>query len=200
MHCVLGKLPTTNPFASACVRPGALPFVFPAGVDATVLVDRLRANAWRGQIIGPHGTGKSTLLHALAPAIAAAGRNVHWLRPPGCLVVSEETTQKFDRNAPTLLVIDGFEQFSPWSRWWRKFGAQRDNAGLLVTAHCDMGLPMLYETQVDEALAQRLVATLVDGQTNLIDPRDVAQALREHQGNLRDALFALYDVYERRKS
>src|SRR5437016_5663581 len=67
---------TTNPFSTRFVRPGALPFRFSAGQTAASLVARLHELHWRAQIVGPHGTGKSTLLAALLPEIEAAGQQV----------------------------------------------------------------------------------------------------------------------------
>ena len=63
-----------NPFATRHVRPGAIPYCFPAGVDARQLVERLAAAGWRGQIVGPHGSGKSTLLATLLRTIEQGGR------------------------------------------------------------------------------------------------------------------------------
>jgi hypothetical protein len=70
---------------------------------------------------------------------------------------------------------------------------------LLVTAHRDRGLPTLTTTTVDDALAQRVVNELLQGDARVIAPGDVTQALHAHGGNLRDALFALYDIYEHRR-
>ncbi len=68
----------SNPFSSRFVRPGQVAFQFPPGVDAIGLVARLRSFRWRAQIVGPHGTGKSTLLHALLPTLREQGRDIVW--------------------------------------------------------------------------------------------------------------------------
>ena len=70
------NLDRTNPFCAARLRPGTIDFVFEQGKSLQQLVDVLEANAWQGQITGGHGTGKSTLLAALTPAIEARGRPV----------------------------------------------------------------------------------------------------------------------------
>src|SRR5690349_19179309 len=67
--------PESNPFSTRWTWPGAVPFLFPVGVTVESLVAKLPASHWRGQIIGPHGTGKSTLLATLLPAIEQAGRS-----------------------------------------------------------------------------------------------------------------------------
>jgi hypothetical protein len=57
--------PASNPFATRFTRPGAIEFIFPAGESLATLVARLRACDWRGQITGPHGSGKAPLRAAL---------------------------------------------------------------------------------------------------------------------------------------
>ena len=67
----------SNPFSATRLRPGTIEFVFEHGRNLAQLVDLLEANHWLGEITGRHGTGKSTLLAALTPAIEARGRTVN---------------------------------------------------------------------------------------------------------------------------
>jgi hypothetical protein len=188
---------TTNPFASHRVRPGAIPYIFRDGESAAALVDRLRSSRWWGEVVGPHGSGKSTLLHTLVPAIRAAGREVRWLRfQGGTLIDSQMMSFSLPRS---VVVIDGFEQLSWFERlrwrllcrWWR--------SGLLVTAHQPVGLPALYETQVDGQLAQHVSRVLLDANSHEISTCEISLAFAASPGNLRDALFRLYDVFEQRR-
>jgi polynucleotide 5'-kinase involved in rRNA processing len=66
----------SNPFATRWTRPGAVPFDFDRRGAVDELVERLAESDWRGAIVGPHGSGKSTLVAALLPAIEAAGRTI----------------------------------------------------------------------------------------------------------------------------
>ena len=66
----------TNPFCAARLRPGTIDFIFEHGQSLPQLIDALEANHWRGEITGGHGTGKSTLLAAMRPAMEARGRMV----------------------------------------------------------------------------------------------------------------------------
>ena len=134
-----------NPFCTRCVRPGAIPFLFdrragilPAAGDcsagilpacstdrqdacattAAALVARLCAANWRGQIVGPHGSGKSALLATLVPVIERAGQRVLLLE----LHDAERTLPRNFWRGPelascTLLIVDGYEQLGRWTRF-----------------------------------------------------------------------------------
>ena len=71
-------VPDGNPFSTCRVRPGSLEFQFPHELPPQQLVERLASQRWWGQIVGAHGVGKSTLLHAWLPLLADAGRTVSW--------------------------------------------------------------------------------------------------------------------------
>ncbi len=66
----------SNPFATRYTRPNAGQYLFLGGSSTDSLLERLRKNDWWGQITGPHGSGKSTLVYTLLPGLQAAGRRV----------------------------------------------------------------------------------------------------------------------------
>jgi hypothetical protein len=183
-----------NPFSTRFVEPGAIPFRLPDGLSPVDLVRRLGANDWWGEIVGPHGSGKSSLLRALLPLLA--GRAVHHVR----LNTSERALpgRVWEPLAPSaVLVIDGFEQLGWLTR--RRVGrhCRRQGAGLLVTAHRPVGLPPLYRTDVTAATAAAVIRGLVPpGGGWVLDGYDVAARLRANRGSLRDVLFELYDVWQ----
>jgi hypothetical protein len=76
---------------------------------------------------------------------------------------------------------------------------RRRKAGLLVTTHQPLGLPALAEMTSSEALAQRIVAGLLVDKASAVTPADVAAAYHRTGGNLRETLFALYDVHQSRQ-
>jgi hypothetical protein len=59
-------------------------------------------------------------------------------------------------------------------------------------------LPELYRTTVDLALLERIVAQLRIDSDDLISTADVRRVFTSHGANAREALFALYDLYEAR--
>lgn len=181
----------SNPFATRFIRPGAIEFLFSGDESISGLISQLASNRWRGQIIGPHGTGKSTLLAAMVPALEAAGRRVVRLGPGDRISLTEP-------GDATIVVVDGYEQLSWWSRWRLKSAVRRRGAGLLVTAHADAGLPTLYQTQPTLDLARRVVGRLLPEADSTISEADIEAAWSEHSGNLRELLFSLFDLYQAR--
>ncbi len=189
---------SVNPFSAERLRPDATGFLFPPGQTAAGLIARLRDCGWRGQIVGPHGSGKSTLLATLLSAIRQAGRMpLDVALRDGQRRLPPEFLAAAGHFQPDLLAVDGFEQLGPWhrfllGRWWRR------RFGLVVTAHRSVGLPDLFRTAPDAALAWRVVERLQAGFPTLVTPADIAQRLARHGADLRETLFDLYDLYATR--
>lgn len=194
----------TNPFATAFVRPGALPYFFEGDGSTDFLIDELRSCGWWGQIVGAHGSGKSTLIASLLGPLEEAGRR------PACTTLHDgqrslpaEATEIRCWDTGTQVIVDGYEQLGWLARRRLKSSCRRQGAGLLVTAHKNMGLPLLWTTTTSSELAWQIVSRLMEedeqspGQT-VITRADVVAACQRHGDNLREALFKLYDLYEER--
>jgi energy-coupling factor transporter ATP-binding protein EcfA2 len=189
----------SNPFATRFTRPGALEYAFCEGQDAQKLCAQLEANGWWGQIVGPHGSGKSTLLHTLAAELEARRRTVVWFtqtQSERSLAATDDETLAW--NASTQVIVDGYEQLGWLGRRWLQRMCRRQRAGLLVTAHEDVKLPLLWATAPDERLVQQLV-TQLQGEQLTVSAVDVSRCYQEHAGNVRETLFALYDLYQRKR-
>jgi hypothetical protein len=187
----------SNPFAARFLRPGVVPFLFADGQSAAVLVERLRTSDWWGQIIGPHGTGKSSLLVALIPELERAGRQPELVT----LHQGEHGLPRLeisDFTSGTQVIVDGYEQLHWWSRRRLKSLCRRAKCGLLATAHTDVGLPTILETSSNVDLARQVARRLLNGTSGKITDDDIAAAFEASGGNVREMLFALYDVYQRR--
>ena len=123
-----------NPFATRHVRPGAIPYCFPPGIDAARLVERLAAAGWRGQIVGPHGSGKSTLLATLLPAIEGRGRHPRLIAlHDGQRRLPERLERMPTLDEPTVIVVDGYEQLGLWWRW--RLGPLVSAAAVWIAGH-----------------------------------------------------------------
>ncbi|NLF06647.1 MAG: hypothetical protein GX594_01525 [Pirellulaceae bacterium] len=189
-----------NPFSSHNIRPGAMPFIFPEGENADSMVRRLRENGWRGEIVGGHGEGKSTLLAELLPALRRAGR-----KPLLIELHDGQRRLPLDLDACCraepfdLLIVDGCEQLGRWNRLRLKRLCRRRGWGLLATAHGSVGLPRIYRASVSPELAAKVVEQLLAGRTPSFDPAEISAAFERQRGNLREMLFDLYDVHERQQ-
>lgn len=186
----------TNPFCTRCVRPGAMPFLFPPGETAAELAGRFHRAGGRAAIVGPHGSGKSTLLATLRPELRRDGRQVAAValhdgqrRLPASLDTSRLA-------AGDVVVVDGYEQLGFFHRHRLRRLCRRRGLGLLVTSHGPVGLPVLFQTRVDLPLAQRIASRLQEGYEVRVHDDDVARLFPQCRGDLRELLFALFDLYE----
>ena len=150
-----------------------------AGWDA--LLGRLRQNGWRGAIVGPHGTGKTTLLEELRSRLSALGLSVRTTR-----------LHEWDRRLPAVpradvILCDGAEQLSRLDRLRLRVATR--GRGLIVTSHSDCWLRTVHRCETSPGLLLELVAALGSDLTD----HEAVELHHRHRGNLRDALAALYD-------
>ncbi len=194
-----------NPFCSRFVRPGALEYLFPDGWSAARLAARLAENGWRGQIVGRPGTGKSTLVATLIPALRAAGRRpvVATVRdgprglPRGIALRLRACLKK---GLAAVVVLDGDEQLTRFGRFRLRRLARDYGAGLLVTSHVDAGLPHLWRSEVTPSVARGVLERLL-AHTRVwwVSVADLQERLAVRAGDLRQALFDLYDLHQQRE-
>jgi hypothetical protein len=189
-----------NPFCTRHIRPGAIPFLFAAGHDAETLIERLRQNGWWGEIVGPHGSGKSALLATLIPLIELAERHAVLVElHDGQRRVPLNLDRECRTCVSTVVIVDGYEQLSRWNRWLLKRLCRRRGWGLLVTSHVSVGLPCLYQTATSTELAEKIVTKLLAGQIAPWPSSELAECLLRYDGNLRETLFHLYDLHEEKR-
>jgi hypothetical protein len=178
-----------------------IPFIFPPGEDPRTLVAQLQANGWLGQIIGPHGSGKSSLVASLIPAIEQAGRHA-------VLVELHDRQRRLpidgalqaELGEGAVLIVDGYEQLSLLSRLRLRRLRRGKRVGLVVTAHASVGLPTLHRTFSNLESARAIISQLLRDHPTRFTPAEIESAFVRHGGNLRECLFDLYDLYEARRT
>jgi hypothetical protein len=72
----------------------------------------------------------------------------------------------------------------------------------LITAHADKTVghvPVLFRTYSDLETVQHLVHEALPSHGGMILSDDVAAAFAAHHGNVREMLFSLYDLFEKRR-
>jgi len=212
-----------NPFSTRFHRPGALEFFFQAergAESAENLYARFAQHGFRGQLTGPHGTGKTTLLNHLYAEFQTRGHAVLRVTlrdgqrhlPQGWTALldtgnpSARASRRHDAQhkrpmPPALLFFEGAEQLSFPAWWLVGWHCRRRALGLLATTHRTLCLPDLYHTGVDKKLAEALAARVLaqnPALPQLVAAHEAATALAAAQGNMREALFRMYDWYETR--
>ena len=160
------------------------------------LLQRLRRLGYRGAIVGPNGTGKTTLLEDLEQPLAELGFKVKHLR-------LDDRSNRFPRGflrqffagvtRGDVILFDGAEQMSRLA--WRRFKLRSRNAGgLVITSHRPGMLPTVKECATSPELLNEIILELLDDKA--ATTRDAAAALyRKHNGNLRHALREMYDLF-----
>jgi hypothetical protein len=205
----------SNPFATRWVKPGAVRYCFPAEVSAPLLIEKLKEQKWHGAIVGPHGSGKSTLLFELIPVIEQQGVVVRRIAlcdgerklPAGFLRqvrrdIETILASHVDRHPAVLLVVDGYEQLGWWARRRLAMFCRAHRCGLLITAHGDSAInqiPILFRMSPDLTTVQHLVHAVLPYHGGAILEDDVTAAFAAQHGNVRETLFALYDLFEKRR-
>ena len=179
--------------------PRALPFFFADGTSVPQLVECFVASGGRGQIVGPHGSGKSALLAALIGVLEARDRDVVSIElHDGQRTLPSGFWASVPLTARSVLAIDGCEQLSWWQRHRALERVRRSGAALVVTTHRPLRLPLLYRTRPTADVAVHIAAKLQRDRP-LIAEAEVRQAFAVHGGDLREMLFALYDIYAQRQ-
>lgn len=192
--------PDQNPFSTWAVRPGAIAFRFADGTSRHGVVAHLEQNEWWGEVVGPHGSGKSTLLHSLIPAIEERGRTIkRYNVKPGARQLFVNTVELREWKPDTQVVVEGFEHLGKRNQQMLKSLCKRQGSGMLVTCHQPVGLPRLIETSVSLELARSIVRDLLPDGCDFISGDDVAESIERHGQDLREVLFQMYDLYEKRR-
>jgi hypothetical protein len=210
-----------NPFAVSCVQPGSSSYLFGVGDDGLdSLIQKFEKANWLGQIVGPHGSGKSTLVVDLVERIGdqfeffrhvtiRQNKELHQrsqypvgsLRKSTCVKPLDFAAKEgHGVKSPLrcLLVIDGIERLSRMQAWLTIQSCKRKCSGLLLTTHSRMrGVPELFSTKPTLRQFCELVEMLAPG---LVDSKLKSELLQkiytQHQPNIREALMKLYDWYE----
>ncbi len=190
-----------NPFAS--YRVESLKYRYP-GFDFDDAVARLKEMQWRAAILGPHGTGKTTLLvelHRYLQSSTSVRSNSSrlWFVPLDRTVRNQQWFELLEECSPQqILLVDGIERLS-WSKrlqllgmgptWIRQSSLPRS---IVVTTHRSVGLPVWLHTTSNPATMEELLLELHPAAS----PETIAQARKlfiARRGNIRDVFWKLYD-------
>ena len=202
----------SNPFATRFVGPGRLPILGVTEAELSATAQRWQDAGRIGQIVGPHGAGKTTLTYALErflepqsgqdPSILRCRRLT--FRPADRWatvdVLAVDTGPELPRNNALhqTWVVDGIESLSPLNRLALVNFCRHRRIGLILTTHRVIPKVRVLERliptvrrlrQISDALTDSVAASPVE---ELL----LRQVFEETEGNLRECLMRLYDWWE----
>ena len=210
-----------NPLSMAQISGGRFPYLFEDESQAASVLRICQENHWVGQIVGPHGSGKTTLTHWLVDQCEQKFSSVVHVTVRGsrprqiqrCETKIQHVDHSFGQQR-TLFVVDGIERL----RWWHRriliramlnaipAGEGSTSNGMLVTTHRQLsGLKLLYQTQFDAATLQQIVSHIAETRSDqsaaVVFASDqwqaaVQQAAATHGTDGRAMLMQLYDQME----
>lgn len=185
-----------NPFSSCYVEPARGGYLFPPGQSLGGVMQILREGGWRGELVGPHGAGKSTLMYDLYYSLRDGSVPVaRWF------CNSERRWWPcgwwHDLRGCRVLLIDGGEALAPGLLWAVRALTRLRGQGLVITSHRRQGVGAAITVKPDENLLMKKVCTLLADATQGEDgASDIAQRVsaltRQYHGNGREVLMSLY--------
>ena len=191
----------SNPFASEHLA--RIPFRFEEG-DWNSNLARLRKLDYRAAIVGPHGSGKSTLISELESRIASQTSATPYL-----LVIPANRDEHTDVIETALthaaegkvLLVDGIERVSLRQKF-RLFRGTVGRGGLVVTSAYPMRLPPFTLTTWVKTATSELLLDYVLSELQMASP-DVRAAGQEsyekNRGNIGRVLEELYERHSAKR-
>ena len=192
-----------NPFATRFTSPGKIPYFFAGQEELATLVAKGDSVHWQAQIVGPHGSGKTTLAHRLSSELEDRFDRIEFLIVRGSMDIqrcgdsklSQKASPKDRQSTPddkTIYVIDGIERLSWLQRKLIVADCRKRAMGLLVTTHRRLkNLPVLYKTSFDADRFEKILSHL--GSSQYADR--YSKLANDHGADCREILFALYDLH-----
>ncbi len=165
----------------------------PQNCSWDTLLNSLKKMAYRGAIVGPCGSGKTTLCEDVQVRLNHQGLQTKML------FISLDISVPWNRIRPLLtdpfdvLLVDGADHLS-WWHWHRlKRRVLRTKRGLVVTTHQPGLLPTWHRCRPSPDILQAIANQLLAHSPPLSSPR-IEELFHSHQGNIREALRQLYDL------
>ena len=215
-----------NPFATRYTRPSVMPFLSPEDSETDlvkVALENFRKFKMVGQVVGPHGCGKTTLCRALAKRLGNEFGFTQFLamrspsdiqsevqivggphtpvtpRPRLRLPHSLSRRSSVGSGNSGLLVIDGLERVSFVQQQLLIHNVCRSEkyGGLLVTSHVPIKfLITICEIKPSLDTLQNVVAHLAP--ELFVPSSEMEKAFAASNHNIRESLMLLFDWFQTR--
>jgi len=169
------------------------------GLSWEQILGRVQACGYRGAIVGPHGSGKTTFCDAFAAKLEADGLAVvRWFfndRKDSPDPAEIDALGPPNDPKPTILLADGIENVAPAA--WRPVASRIESlAGCFVTTHearrqPKPRLPVFLNTDTRVEMLIDFTARLAPDHP--FAETELRQIFDDTRGNLREALWVCYD-------
>lgn len=194
----------SNPFATRFTSPGRLPALDAAGrpIDLDGLIDRLLRMRFAA-IIGPHGSGKSTVLANIVAILHERGALVRSIRLRSLRDASLLVRTVAAAGTDATVAVDSWECLGAAAGWIVRGLAWMRGCRLVVTSHQGAaGFQVLTDCRPTLAVLEALVSHLpamAEWYGPIIDAADLKAVFARQHGDIREIFFDLYDRFEARR-
>ena len=171
------------------------------GVNLNALTTRLKQMEYRAAIIGPKGSGKTTLMEDLQQHLEKSGRKTRSLLLNDKNPLTRRASRQFlsQLTGDEIVFLDGAEQTGPLAWLTLKRKILKRAAGLIITAHKPGLLETLIECNPTPTLFRKIANDLLQGR-DTPDNHSLDHVYNRCCGNIRRALRQLYDIYANDKN
>jgi hypothetical protein len=186
-----------NPFALSELEPHRTAYIFDAKATLEHYVHQLDTHGWNAELVGPHGVGKTTLMHTLARAVESRGRRVvHFKCSDDRPRLPLGWSTQLIVTRPHIVCLDGGERIRRAQLRQLEVLCRALHIGLLSTAHAPQRPVLQFVISCNAEQLWSIVNRDRTAREFLGAPSALSAALAECNFSARDCLNLLYDRYE----
>lgn len=189
-----------NPFSTRYLRPGAIPFLFDEeSGELEAMIDAFKQGGYFGQVVGPHGCGKSTLCFSICESLCTEFDDFRFITIRSASNIDVKVSRgEGDGSKRSLTIIDGMEKLAALPQQMSIANLLKRESkdslanGLIITSHRPLRfVPILYRLAPSIESLKRVVYFL--DPKNSIAQEELMRIYSKAGGNIREALMLCYD-------
>jgi nucleoside-triphosphatase THEP1 len=182
-----------NPFRTECILKIRYQL---APQELNDLLATWARHHYRGALIGPHGHGKTTLLEDIQQYLKKENKKIILLRLSSDKPYLDLKQWEFIQTSikdQHFILLDSAGCLNFW-QFHRFLTLSKKAPGIIVTTHHRTRLPTLRYCKTSPETLVKIVSQLLHAKLTP-DIQLLNTLYQKHQGNIRECLRELYDVY-----